>query len=120
MPTPSGHTRAIRASRVIGTDVYDTTGEKIGEVEDVMLDKMSDKIMFAVVGFGGFLGIGEKYHPLPWSVLDYQEDKGGYVVNYTREQLEAAPAHSISDLTKNDGQQIRQTTYDYYKVERNW
>ncbi|MAP93681.1 MAG: photosystem reaction center subunit H, partial [Ponticaulis sp.] len=50
MPTPEGHTTAIRGSRVIGTPVFSTTGDKIGEVEDVMLDKMSNQIMFAVVG----------------------------------------------------------------------
>ena len=116
MPTPSGHTRAIRASRVIGTSVYAGNGDKIGEVEDVMLDKMSNEIMFAVVGFGGFLGIGEKYHPLPWAMLDYVDDKGGYVVNVSKDQLEAAPAHSIKDLTDNDGAQIRTAVHSHYKV----
>ena len=71
MPTASGHTDAIRASRVIGTTVYNTAGDSIGEIEDVILEKTANDIMFAVVGFGGFLGIGEKYHALPWSVLDY-------------------------------------------------
>lgn len=120
MPTASGHTKAIRASRVIGTDVYNSAGDKIGEVEDVMLDKTSNQIMFAVVGFGGFLGLGEKYHPLPWSVLDYDDQRGGYVVPFTKDQLEAAPAESISDLTGNDGRDARDATYEYYKVERTW
>ena len=56
-----------------------------------MLDKTSNGIMFAVIGFGGFLGIGEKYHAIPWSVLDYEKSRGGYVVPFTKEQLEAAP-----------------------------
>ena len=60
MTTPSGHTTAIRAKKVIGTKVQDTSGRKIGEVEDVMLDKQSNSIMFAVIGFGGFLVIAEK------------------------------------------------------------
>ena len=55
-----------------------------------MLEKMSNGIMFAVIGFGGFLGIGEKYHAIPWSALDYDEDKGGYVVPFTKEQLEGS------------------------------
>src|SRR6056297_2799072 len=111
MPTPTGHTTAIRASHVIGTRVYNTNGDKIGEVEDVILDKMSNKIKFAAISFGGFLGIGEKYHPVPWSLLDYEEDRDGYVVPLTKEQLEKAPTESLSDLTQNDGE-IGRSSYD--------
>ena len=53
--------------------------------------------MFAVIGFGGFLGIGEKYHAIPWSVLDYDRNKGGYVVPFTKEQLKAAPAYESTN-----------------------
>ena len=77
-------------SRVIGKDVYDQSGDKIGHVEDIVLDKQSNSILFAVVGFGGFLGMAEKYHPLPWSALDYDPQSGSYVVDYTKEQLKAA------------------------------
>jgi sporulation protein YlmC with PRC-barrel domain len=82
---------AIRAKTVLGTSVKDTAGEKIGTIEDIVLDKLSNNIVFAIVGFGGFLGMGEKYHPIPWSSLTYDEREGGYVVNFTREVLEAAP-----------------------------
>ncbi|MBV9622020.1 MAG: PRC-barrel domain-containing protein, partial [Gammaproteobacteria bacterium] len=58
MTTATGHTAAIRAKKVIGTNVNDSAGRKIGVVEDVILDKQSNNIMFAVVGFGGFLGAG--------------------------------------------------------------
>src|ERR1700759_2161937 len=90
MTTLTGHTEAIAASRVIGTSVYNTAREKIGSIEDVMLDKMSNGIMFAVIGFGGFLGMGEKYHAIPWASLDFDEEMGGYVVPFTKEQLKAA------------------------------
>ena len=120
MPTPSGHTTAIRATRVIGTSVYNSAGDKIGEVEDVMLDKLTNRIQFAVVGFGGFLGMGEKYHPIPWATLDYQEERGGYVVPFSKEQLQSAPAHSISDLTKDDGTKYRTAAHDYYGVTADW
>jgi sporulation protein YlmC with PRC-barrel domain len=103
MTTPSGHTRAISAARVKGTTVYNTAGESIGHVEDVILDKMSDKIMFAALGFGGFLGIGEKYHAIPWAMLDYDKEKGGYVVAMSKEALKAAPVYDLSDLLKDDG-----------------
>lgn len=120
MTTATGHTSAIRASRVIGTDVYNSTGDKIGEIEDIMLDKKTNNIMYGVVGFGGFLGMGEKYHPIPWASLDYDKDRGGYCVPFTKEQLEKAPAHSLNELTENDGYAARDAAYDYYKADRYW
>jgi sporulation protein YlmC with PRC-barrel domain len=120
MTTPSGHTQAIQASRVIGTDVYNQAGDHIGSIEDVMLDKLSNNIMFAVIGFGGFLGIGEKYHAVPWASLDYDQSRGGYVVAFTREQLEAAPVYDIADLTGGDGSKVRDASYDYYRVPPYW
>jgi sporulation protein YlmC with PRC-barrel domain len=117
MPTTTGHTSAIRAKRVIGTTVTDPTGKKIGEVEDLVLDKQSNSILFAVVGFGGFLGMAEKYHPMPWSALDYDPQSGSYSVDYTQEQLKAAPAGSIDELTRDDGLAYRDRVFDYYKVQ---
>lgn len=115
MPTASGHTAAICAKTVIDTKVKDASGNTIGEVEDIVLDKLSNNIMFAVVGFGGFLGIGEKYHPLPWSMLTYDKSDGNYIVNLSRDQLQRAPAYSIEELTKEDGEQYRVSAIKYYK-----
>ena len=120
MPTTSGHTSAIRARKVLGTKVCDPSGSKIGEIEDVVLDKKSNSILFAVVGFGGFLGMAEKYHPIPWASLDYDETEGAYRVNFTKEQLQAAPAGSIEELTRDDGLGFRDRAYDYYKAPRYW
>lgn len=122
MTTASGHTSAILASKVKGTNIYNLAGDKIGHVEDVVLDKQSDSIMFAALGFGGVLGMGEKYFPVPWSMLDYSPDKGGYVVPLSKDVLEKAPTYRLEDLTKNDGEfgQIREKSYDYYKVPRDF
>jgi sporulation protein YlmC with PRC-barrel domain len=120
MPTLSGHTTAIRASRVIGTEVKDSAGEMIGKIEDLILEKTDNAIMFAVVGFGGVLGMGEKFHPVPWSALDYDEEFGAYVVPFSKEQLKAAPADTIKELTKNDGTFMRDKSFDYYKAEPYW
>jgi sporulation protein YlmC with PRC-barrel domain len=120
MTTASGHTSAIRAKKVIGTNIKDKSGQKIGEVEDVVLDKQSNSIMFAVVSFGGFLGAGEKYHPIPWAALDYNEAEDAYVVPYTKDQLKAAPAGSVSELVREGGLKVRDQTYTYYKSPRYW
>jgi len=114
MTTPSGHTSAIAASRVIGTNVYNTNGESIGEVKEVFLDKTSDKILFAAISFGGFLGIGEKYHAVPWGILDYDENYSGYAIALTKEQLEQAPTYDLNDFTKNVGSSGAGPTLDYY------
>src|ERR1700722_2810947 len=120
MTTLSGHTSAIRAKKVIGTSVKDPSGKKLGEIEDIVLDKQSNNIMFAVVSFGGFLGMSEKYHPLPWSSLDYDEKDDGYVVDFTEEQLRSAPADSIDELTKQDGSIYRDRSFEYYDAPRYW
>ena len=117
MTTASGHTSAIRAKRVLGTTVKNTAGEKIGQVEDIVLDKTSNSIVFAVVGFGGFLGMNEKYHPVPWSALDYDEVENSYVVPFTKEQLQAAPSDSIDKLTRSDGAAAYATrANEYYNI----
>jgi sporulation protein YlmC with PRC-barrel domain len=121
MPTASGHTTAILASKVKGTPVYNVQGEKVGTVEDVVLDKTSNNIMFAVLGSGGVLGMGEKYRPIPWSVLDYDQKMGGYVVPLDRKGLDNAPAYRMEDLTRHDGGgTIMTETYSYYKVPAYW
>ena len=119
MATATGHTKAILGSKVMGTNVYNTAGDKIGHVEDVVLDKTSNNIMYAVLGFGGFLGMGEKYHPIPWSLLDYSKDKDGYVVPMSKDVLERAPAYDLDELTKADGD-IRGKSFTYYKVPPYW
>lgn len=120
MTTATGHTSAIRAKKVIGTDVKNATGQKIGAIEDVVLDKLSNNIMFAVVGFGGFLGMGEKFHPIPWSSLDYDEEEGGYVINFSEEQLKSAPADTIDALTRDAGVSYRDRAYDHFGAQRYW
>ena len=90
--TSSSHP-LIAAEKVNGTSVYNMAGEKLGTVEDIMIDKVSGRAIYAVMSFGGFLGIGDKHHPLPWSTLNYDERRGGYVVNIEKAQLENAPSY---------------------------
>jgi sporulation protein YlmC with PRC-barrel domain len=88
----------IAATKVNGTAVYNPDGERLGSVYDVLLDKVSGHADYAILSFGGFLGIGDRYHPLPWSQLRYDTRLGGYVVGLDRAQLEAAPNYDESDL----------------------
>jgi sporulation protein YlmC with PRC-barrel domain len=109
----------IAAKKVLSTDVYNTQGEKLGTVEDIMIDKMSGKAIYAIMSFGGFLGIGEKYHPLPWSTLKYDESKGGYVVNLDKKMLENAPSYDMGEdflWTPEYGRQVDK----YYNAPTYW
>lgn len=83
----------ISADRVKGTSVYDSEGEKIGSIDSVMLAKKSGKVAYAIMSFGGFLGMGEKYHPLPWHMLDYDTELMGYRVPTAAAALKDAPAY---------------------------
>ncbi len=120
MPTNSGHTIAIRAKKAIGTGVKDSQGENVGKVEDIVLDKTSNSIMFAVVSCGGVLGMGEKHLAVPWSALDYSERENAYVVGQTKDQLKQAPADTIDELTRDDGVGMRDRSYDYYRAQKYW
>jgi sporulation protein YlmC with PRC-barrel domain len=94
--------RLISADRVQGTPVYDTAGEKLGHIEDVMLHKVSGRVAYAIMSFGGFLGAGERYHPLPWSLLTYDVEKHGYVVPLGKAQLDSAPTQAREHLDADD------------------
>lgn len=83
--------RLIASSKVEGTAVYDRAGEQIGTVYNFMVDKVSGQVAYVVMSFGGFLGMGESYHPLPWRALTYDTRLGGYVVDIDRDKLAGAP-----------------------------
>jgi PRC-barrel domain protein len=105
---------------VYATTIIDRRGRKIGEIEDIVLDKLSNNITFAIVSFGELLGFAEKYYPVPWSSLNYDKTEDSYVVDFTREQIEGAPAASIDELIRNDGQMYRDQAFDYCKALRYW
>jgi hypothetical protein len=81
----------IGSDKVEGTPVYRSNGDRVGQIERIMIDKLTGKTAYAVMSFGGFLGIGAEYYPLPWSVLTYNPKLGGYEVNVTEQQLKNAP-----------------------------
>ena len=77
----------IGSDKVEGTTVYDAKGENIGSIERVMIEKRNGQVSYAVLSFGGFLGIGSDYYPIPWDALKYDTSLGGYRTNITEQQL---------------------------------
>ena len=116
MPTKSGHTTAILTSKVVGTPVFSASGEKFGHVQDVMLDKTSDRLVFAVLASNQIVCNGERYMPVPWSLLDYDPGKQGYIIALTEHQLKNAPAFELDELTAEDGVEARAVTHKFYNA----
>jgi sporulation protein YlmC with PRC-barrel domain len=106
----------IGSDKVEGTAVYGPDSTKIGTIERVMIDKQNGKVSYAVLGFGGFLGLGNDHYPLPWQSLKYDTGLGGYVTGVTESQLRGAPKYSDDrewnwgDVTSN------RAVNDYYGV----
>jgi PRC-barrel domain protein len=88
--------RLISSEKVDGTAVYNGEGQHLGAVHHLMIDKFSGHVEYAVMSFGGFLGIGESYHPLPWRALTYNTSLGGYCVALDRTRLERSPYYTTS------------------------
>jgi hypothetical protein len=99
--------RLISSSKVEGTPVVGRDGEHLGRIENFMVDKYSGRVAYAVLSFGGTLGVGESLFPLPWSYLDYDPAKDGYVLNLTKEQLAKAPSFTASREPEFDVQYRR-------------
>jgi sporulation protein YlmC with PRC-barrel domain len=91
----------IGSDKVQGTAVYGADGEKIGSIERVMIEKVSGRVSYAVLSFGGFLGIGDDYYPLPWPSLKYNVDLGGYQTMVPIDRIQGAPKYN------------RETEYDW-------
>lgn len=105
----------IASDKVEGTPVYSRAGEHLGTVRNFMVDKRSGTAAYAVLSFGGFLGLGEDYYPLPWKMLEYDPDKRGYIVDISRDALEGAPGFSPGTEPVFD-RAYGQGIYTYYGV----
>jgi sporulation protein YlmC with PRC-barrel domain len=106
----------IPADRVNGTDVVNTAGEKLGKIEDVAIEKVSGDVAYAILSFGGVLGIGAKYHPVPWKLLKYDTDKRAYVVPMSKDDLQHAPMIDEHELSGWTDEQTRESIYGFYST----
>jgi len=106
-------TNLISSAKVEGTAVYATDGEKIGHIDHLMIGKRSGRVQYAVMSFGGFLGVGERFHPLPWDALDYDTGREGYVVSIARDRLQDAPSYEENARPAFD-RQYGEAVFNYY------
>jgi hypothetical protein len=104
----------IGSDKVEGTAVYGANDTKIGSIERVMIDKMTGKVSYAVLSFGGFLGIGDDHYPLPWQSLKYDTNLGGYRTGITEAQLKGAPKYSNDNAWNWSDPAKTRSVNDYY------
>jgi len=94
-----GH-RLISSNRIEGTPVFDRYGKKIGAIHSVMIEKESGQVAYAVLTFGGFLGVGSRAYPLPWSMLTYDREQRGYCIELRFEDVEDAPYMTLDQADR--------------------
>ena len=116
MATKSGHTTVILGSKVVGTPVFTAEGQKIGHVQDFMLDKLSDMLVFAVAAVSSASSDSQRYLPIPWQLLDYDPGTQGYVLGLTEHQLKNAPVFRLDDLTGDDALPAREMMNQFYNA----
>lgn len=105
--------RLIASDKVAGTAVYGRNEERLGSIYNFMVDKVTGRVDYAVLSFGGFMGLGERFYPLPWKALTYMPEWGGYAVGLDRKTIEAAPSYAEGDAPWADPA-YGQTVYGYY------
>jgi sporulation protein YlmC with PRC-barrel domain len=110
----------IASDKVEGMPVFRPSGERIGTIARVMIDKLTGKVAYAVMSFGGFMGIGEDYYPLPWSLLKYDANLDGYAVDLREDQLKGAPKYSKDESWDWANRRRGKNIHDYYNVPPYW
>ncbi len=119
MATATAHPnhQLISSEDVHGTDVYGAGEAKVGEIDHLMIDKPSGRVTYAVMSFGGFLGLGHSHYPVPWNALKYDPALGGYRTGITEQQLQDAPAFSDDSWTDRSWET---RTHQHYGVPPYW
>jgi hypothetical protein len=110
----------IAADKVQGTDVYNPGGDRLGSVHDLMIDKRTGQVAYAILSFGGFLGIGNSYHPLPWPLLRYDSNLGGYIVEIDEQKLKGAPSYPTDAEPAWEDREYEEKIHDFYGVGPYW
>lgn len=112
----------LSATTMIGDDVKNAQGEKLGNLEEIMLDVASGQVAYAVLSFGGFLGIGDKLFAVPWSAMTLDTDDEAFVLDVDKERLKNAPGFDKDHWPETPGEDDTWlvAVYDYYERDPYW
>lgn len=110
----------VKASSIIGTDVVSPTGDSLGDVKEIVIDPRTGRVAYAVVSFGGFLGMGEKLFAIPFSSFDYDVEENEYVLDISKERLQAAPGFDADHWPSMHEEKWNRDVYKYYERAPYW
>lgn len=110
----------VKASSIIGTNVVSPKGDSLGDVKEVVIDPSIGRVAYAVVSFGGFLSIGEKLFAIPFSALKYNVSKNEYVLDVSKERLEAAPGFDSNHWPSMADEKWNRDVHSYYNRSPYW
>ncbi len=112
--------KVLSSDSIIGTRVQNTAGEDLGEIKALMIDLGTGRIAYAVLSFGGFLGLGDKLFAIPWQALDLNQDHEMITLNVDREKLEQAPGFDKDNWPDMADPKWGTTVYSYYGYTPYW
>jgi sporulation protein YlmC with PRC-barrel domain len=110
----------VKASSMIGTDVVNPKGDNLGDVKEVVIDPRTGKVAYAVVSFGGFLGMGEKLFAIPFNAFKYDMEENEYVLDVSKEKLQAAPGFDADHWPSMTEEKWNRDVYKYYGHSPYW
>jgi sporulation protein YlmC with PRC-barrel domain len=110
----------MSAATLDGDKVVNSVGDDLGKIEDIMLDVMSGRIAYAVLSFGGFLGMGDKLFAVPWSALTLDTDQKCFVLDVPKERLEKAPGFDKNHWPSMADRTWASEVHAYYEVSPYW
>ena len=110
----------VSSRRVEGTPVFGGDGKRVGSIHSVMINKATGQVAYAVLSFGGLLGIGSHVYPVPWEMLTYSSQRRGYQIDLTREAIEAAPALRLDDGDRPTSRPYEEPLFEYYGAPHYW
>lgn len=111
----------VKANKeVIGRKVVNLQKEGLGKVEEVMIDAVSGRVAYAVLSFGGFLGLGDKLFAVPWQTLNYDPQQEAFVINADKRAVENAPGFDKNNWPDMSDTMLRTSIYNYYKADPYW
>jgi sporulation protein YlmC with PRC-barrel domain len=99
---------------VVGMKVQDTDGKKLGDIKDLVIDPMDGSIGYAVLDFGGFLGIGDKYFAVPWEALQWTADRKAIVLDVSKKDLKQAPGFDKNNWPDLGSEEQALVIYEFY------
>ena len=111
----------VPASEIIGEAVSNLQGENVGKIHELVIDAGKNRVVYAVLSFGGFMGMGNKLFAIPWEAFEFSETEKKLILNVDKEKLEAAPGFEKGDKWPDFKNTLwGESIYNYYNYTPPW